>query len=153
MFHSMQYWLRLPPNIGALTAPMHGQYNFTYSITRNCNITRPLLTPLKHCQHKPFYYVFVYFQFQWSISVYDFSKCRFLGAIWIFWFILYRSAKVALKLSQKLGRDKQSKMHLKISVFLPLIPPIYIFQIYFFFINADHVEWNRMAFELWKSVR
>ena len=45
-------------------------------------------------------------------------------------FILYRSARVALKLVQKLGRDKQSKMYLKIAVFLPLIPPNYIFRIF-----------------------
>ena len=38
-----------------------------------------------------------------------------------YWFILYRSAKVALKLVRKPGRDKQSKMYLKIAVFLPLI--------------------------------
>ena len=61
------------------------------------------------------------------------------------WFILYRSAKIALKLVQKLGRGKQSKMQLKFAVFLPLIPPIYIFQI-FIFRNVDHVEWNRMPF-------
>ena len=44
-----------------------------------------------------------------------------------FWFILYRSAKVALKLVQKLGRDKLSKMYLQFVVFLPLLLPIYIF--------------------------
>ena len=49
-----------------------------------------------------------------------------------YWFILYRSAKIPLKLVHKLGRDKQSKMFLKIAVFLPLMPPIYIFQIFIF---------------------
>ena len=48
MFHSRQYWLCLPPNIGALAPPMYDQYNFSYSITRNCNITRPLLTPVRN---------------------------------------------------------------------------------------------------------
>ena len=62
------------------------------------------------------------------------------------WLILYRSEKIALRLVQKLGRDKQSKMYLKFAVFLPLLPPVYIFQI-FIFRNVDHVEWNRMPFE------
>ena len=35
------------------------------------------------------------------------------------WFILYRSAKVAFKLVQKLGRDKQSKMYMEFAVFSP----------------------------------
>ena len=47
-----------------------------------------------------------------------------------YWFILQRSAKVPLKLVYKLGRDKKSKMYLKIDVFHPLIPPIDIFQIF-----------------------
>ena len=44
------------------------------------------------------------------------------------WFILYRSAKIALRLVQKLGRDKQYKMYQKFVIFLPLLPPIYICQ-------------------------
>ena len=62
------------------------------------------------------------------------------------WFILYRSANVALKLVQKLGRDKQSKMYLKFAVFPPTTPLFMFFKI-FSFRNVDHVEWNRMAFE------
>ena len=31
--------------IDALTPPMHGQYIFSYSMTLNCKITRPLPTP------------------------------------------------------------------------------------------------------------
>ena len=75
---------------------------------------------------KTFVVFFCVPQIQWSISAYDFSKCR-----WIHmnsWFILYQWAKVALKLVQKLGHDKQSKMLLKFVIFLPLIPPIYIFN-------------------------
>ena len=49
------------------------------------------------------------------------------------WFILYRSAKVALRLVQKLGRDKQSIMYLKFAVFLLLLPPMYIFSFFLFF--------------------
>ena len=41
------------------------------------------------------------------------------------WFILFRSAKVALKLVQKLGHDKQSKMCLKIVFFSPDTPYLY----------------------------
>ena len=63
------------------------------------------------------------------------------------WFILYRSAKVALKLVPKLGRDKQSKMYLKIAVFLQPHTSLFIFFKFLFFINVDHVEWNRMPFE------
>ena len=63
-----------------------------------------------------------------------------------FWFIFYQSAKVALRLVQKLDRDKQSKMYLKFGVFLPLLPPYLCFSI-FFFRNVDRVEWNRMPFE------
>ena len=48
------------------------------------------------------------------------------------WFILYQSAKVALTLVQKLGRDKQSKMYLKFAVLLPLLPPIYVFLNFIF---------------------
>ena len=73
------------------------------------------------------------------------------------WFILYRSAKVALKLVPKLGRDKQSKIYLQFAVFLPLLPLIYIFRIFYVYIlvyrisnifrTVDHVKWNRMPFE------
>ena len=63
------------------------------------------------------------------------------------WLILYRSAKVALKLVQKLARDKQSKMYLKFAVFLPPDTPYLYFVKFSFFRNVDHVEWNRMPFE------
>ena len=48
------------------------------------------------------------------------------------WFNLNRLAKVALKLVQKLGRDKHSKMYLKFAV-SPPATPIYMFQIVFFY--------------------
>ena len=48
------------------------------------------------------------------------------------WFILYRSAKVALRLIQKLCRDKQSKMYLKFTVFVPLLPPYLNFSKFYF---------------------
>ena len=53
------------------------------------------------------------------------------------WLILYRPAKVALKLVQKLGRDKQSKMYLKFEVFLPLLPSIYFCRA-LFLRNVDY---------------
>ena len=62
------------------------------------------------------------------------------------WFILYRSAEVALKLVQELGRDKLYKMSLKFVIFLPLLPT-YLYFSNFYFLNVDHVEWNRMPFE------
>ena len=54
------------------------------------------------------------------------------------WFILYRSAKVALKSVQKLGRDKQSKMYLKFAVFFPYYP-LFVFFEFLSFKNVDHV--------------
>ena len=63
------------------------------------------------------------------------------------WFNLYQSAKVALKVVQKLGRGKQSKMKPKFAVFLPLIP-LFIFFKFLFLRNVDHLERNRMSFEL-----
>ena len=52
------------------------------------------------------------------------------------WFILYRSSKFTLKLVQKLGRDKQSKIQLKFAVFLPLIPP-YLYFSHFYFLDMQ----------------
>ena len=75
---------------------------------------------------------FVYPQTQLTISAYDFLKCKFLGSMWIPGSFSIDWAKVALRLVQKLGRDKQSKMCLKFAVFLPLLPSIYIFQIFYF---------------------
>ena len=63
------------------------------------------------------------------------------------WFIINRSAKVALRLVQKLDRDKQSKMYLKFAVFSPCYPLFIFFDFFLFFRNVDDVEWNRMPFE------
>ena len=62
------------------------------------------------------------------------------------WFILYQSAKVALGLVQKLGRDMQSKMYLKFAVFLPLLPLFSFFK-FFFLRNVNYIEWNQIPFE------
>ena len=62
------------------------------------------------------------------------------------WFILYQSAKDALRLVQKIGGDKQSKTYLKSAVFLALLPAYLCFFKVFFF-DVDHVEWNRMPFD------
>ena len=61
------------------------------------------------------------------------------------WFILYQSVKVALRLVQKLGHDKQSKMCLNIP-FFPYYPLFIFFEI-FVFRNVDHIEWNQIPFE------
>ena len=63
------------------------------------------------------------------------------------WFILYRSAKVALRLVQKPGRDKQSKMYLQFARFYPPSTPLLTFFNFIFFRNVDLVEPNRMPFE------
>ena len=66
-------------------------------------------------------------------------------------FILYRSAKVALKLVQKLGCDRQPKMYIKFVVFFPFDPFFKHFFEFLFFRNVDYVKLNRMPFEFLKS--
>ena len=95
--------------------------NISYSITRNCLITRLLPIPSRNSTNKYLIYcLFVFPETQWSVSAY--YKMHIFRIHMNFWFINYRSAKVALKLIQKLGRDKQSKMFLQFSDFTPCCP-------------------------------
>ena len=97
-----------PPNIGALTPPMHDQYNFSYVITRNCNISNHCQPLLETIPTKTlFIMLFVYSQIQLPVSAYDFFIMLICKIHVNFWFILNRLAKVASKLVQKLGRDKR----------------------------------------------
>ena len=113
-----------PPNIGALTPPMHGQYNFSCFITRNCNITRPLPTPFRNSTNKNliYYALCVPPNSMTCICLWFFIMPIFRIHV-NFWFILHRLARVASKLVQKPGRDKQSKKYLQFAVFTPLLPP------------------------------
>ena len=105
-----------------LTPPMHEQES--YSITRNCLITRQFPTPSRNSTNKYcIYYLFVFPETQWSVFAYyllsTYYKMHIFRIHMNFWFSNYRSAKFALKLVQKLDRDKQSKMFLQFSVFTP----------------------------------
>ena len=123
-----------PPNIGALTPPMHDQYNFSYSITHNCSIIRPLPmgSVLETVSTKTLLIIiFLCLKLNNLYPLVIFSKCIFFSTHVSFWFLLYRSAKLVLKLVQKLGRDKQSKMYLQFAVFFT---PCYSLFTFFLFV-------------------
>ena len=141
-----------PPNIGTLTPPMHDQYNFSYFITRNCNITRPFPTPFIQYQQKPYLLCFcVPPNSMTCICLWFFIMLIFRIHV-SFWFILHRSVKVASKLVQNLAVMSGQKSIFKLPFLSPWYP-LSIFLDFSIFINVDHVKWNRMPFEFWKSAR